>query len=113
MLNRIIKGLNMAKVSPEGQVEQISHTETFNPGANYTGQIRGGMWVTDHNDRIGIVENIIGTKFVDVMYVDPVEGTNVAASRINLSQVKQARFSQIPEKRKPSQEAALAKGYFN
>lgn len=77
----------------------------------FTGELRKGMWVADAQGKVGIAVGING-KFVNVDWTNS-EGETILTAPIQGALLSQARWSQIPEARRPSQAAALSKGYFN
>jgi hypothetical protein len=77
----------------------------------FTGELRKGMWVATSEGKVGIATGLLG-KFVVVDLVDET-GATVITATLQGATLSQARWSQIPESRRPSQAAALSKGYFN
>jgi hypothetical protein len=76
--------------------------------------IRRGMWVMRGKD-IGILADFNPTNgAVEIHFCDPVEGTTVAKEMIfDLMLLRQAKLSEIPEKRRPTPERAAKFGYFD
>lgn len=72
--------------------------------------LRNGMWVTV-DGAVGILTALDASGAASVMLVNE-DGTNKIGVVTSAFNTKQARRSEIPEKRRPSTEMALARGYF-
>lgn len=78
----------------------------------FSGELRKGMWVHSQSlNRIGIVTGNVG-KHVAVDLVND-KGETTESVAVQAGTLQQARFSQIPDNRKPEQSAAMRFGYFN
>lgn len=73
------------------------------------GRLRHGMWVLVDN-QVGILTALGSDGRAEIMLVEK-DGTNKIAVLAQAAQVHQAKHEDIPRSRRPTKEAALAKGY--
>lgn len=106
MFNGIRNALNRTLNAPSQE-----SPEKYNE-IGFTGELRKGMWVfSDSLGKLGIVTGTVG-KHVTIDWVNE-KGETTLSGAVQGGTLRQARFSEIPELRKPSPETALRFGYFN
>lgn len=71
--------------------------------------MRLGMWVK-HGAQLAIIRDLTTPSHPVIVYVDA-QGLFVSALQVPAQTVRQAKFQEIPESRRPSQALATLLGY--
>lgn len=106
-------------VNPAGQAisaripKQLSEASALKRANG--GRVNSGMWVVYSDDmfpnKAGILTHINAEDVATVM-LTTAEGENLLEVRCHAGRLRQARFEEIPPKRRPDQDTARALGYF-
>lgn len=84
----------------------ISHNEVLSP---FLPSLRKGMWVM-HQRRVAVVSDLTTAQHPIIVYVDA-QGYALLTMRVPAVELRQAKYEEIPEPRRPSKERALELGY--
>lgn len=91
--------------------ELLPADRTFDKAVARVYGLRRGMWVTAGEHGTGILTNIYDSGNVLVMLVNS-DGSNRVVLPCHAMELKQARYKDIPESRRPERLEAIKYGYW-